>query len=56
MTYYLVLTLMLGGSPIEFVSTVEFASAEACHERAEQFAGLHVSTPWQISCRGEQRA
>jgi hypothetical protein len=56
MTYYLVLTLMLGGSPIEFVSTAEFASAEACHERAEQFARLHVSTPWQISCRGEQRA
>lgn len=56
MIYYLVFKLILGGTPIEFISTVEFASAEACHERAEQFARLHVSTPWQITCRGEQRA
>lgn len=56
MIYYLVLTLLLGGTPIEFASTVEFASIEACHERAEQLASLHMSTPWRITCRGEQRA
>jgi hypothetical protein len=56
MIYYLVLTIMLGGSPFEFVSMAEFASEEACHERAEQMSRLHVSTPWRVSCRGEQRA
>jgi hypothetical protein len=56
MTYYLVLTIMLGGSPIEFVSMAEFSSEEACHERAEQMARLRVSTPWRVSCRAEQRA
>lgn len=56
MTYYLVLTLMLGGSPIEFVSTAEFASEEACHERAEQLMSLRISTPGRVTCRGEYRA
>ena len=55
MIYYLVLTFLLGGTPIESASTTEFASEEACHARAEQFAMLHVSTHWQISCRAEQR-
>jgi hypothetical protein len=56
MTYYLVLTLLLGKTQVVFVSTAEFASIEACHERVEQFARLQMTTPFRITCRGEQRA
>jgi hypothetical protein len=56
LVYYLVLSLSLVERRFEFVSTSEFASIEACHARAEQFARLQMTTPFRISCRGEQRA
>lgn len=56
MIYRLVLTLMLGGTPQEFVGTTAFPSLPACNEVLRGFATIQITASMVATCRAEYSA